>query len=330
MSLFPVRWRYYIVVLAWLAMAVPASASASPVDLLALRRADAAVLTVGHRLAAGAATLCGDRVPAIGLMLHDLRQYGPAYRDQAARVFGLREEIAVLAVAASGPADRAGVRADDWVVSLDGEPPVTGVDGFTRVTAAAAQLERAGADGWVDLGLVRNGQAIALRIPAEQSCRTRFQTRDATALDAAADGRIVEVTTAMVAYARDLDELAIVLGHELAHNILNHAERLRAANVSSGGLIRHFGRSARIIRETEVQADLLGVHLADRAGFAPGAALLFWERLRRDHGGRGLGVRTHPGGESRVASIRAEIAWLASEKAAGRDPRPSFAAGLPR
>ena len=75
-------------------------------------------------------------------------------------------------------------------------------------------------------------------------------------------------------------DIAVVVAHELAHNILRHRARLDAAGISRG-LFAEVGRNGRLIRRTEDEADLLGLHLLRNAGYDPASAPRFW----RDHGG---------------------------------------------
>jgi predicted Zn-dependent protease len=134
----------------------------------------------------------------------------------------------------------------------------------------------------------------------------------------------VQVTTAIAAYVADDDELAAVLAHEFAHNILGHRVRLDAARVSRG-FFGNFGRSAARIRETEIEADRFSVYLLDRAGYDPAAAVRFWTRF----GQRGLnflGSPTHPNWRARIASFETEIAAIRRAHMQGTEPVPPFRA----
>ena len=308
------------------AAAVAAEGDPAAESLLAMRALDERVANLGHRLAVASRELCGERQWLPGFAVHDLSQYSGAFRDAAIRAFSLGPEPAVLALVAGGPAERAGLRADDALLRVDGAPlPATAAESgsFRQMEEILDALERAFADGEAIIEVRRAGGAETVRIAAEQGCATRFQLIPSPRLNALADGRYVQVTTAIAAYVRDDDELAAVLAHEFAHNVLRHRARLDAAGVARG-FFGNFGRSARMIRETEVEADRLSIYLLDRAGFDPEASVRFWSRFGR-RGLNFLGSATHPNWRRRVELLQAEIDAVRRARAAGAQPSPPFA-----
>jgi predicted Zn-dependent protease len=143
-------------------------------------------------------------------------------------------------------------------------------------------------------------------------------------MNAQADGVYVQVTTALAEYAEDEAELAAVLAHEFAHNVLGHRVRLNQAGVQRG-VFANFGSNARRIRETEIEADRLSVYLMEQAGYDPQGAVRFWSRFGR-RGLNFLGSPTHPNWRLRVQSLETEIAKIRAARAAGRAPVPDFVA----
>lgn len=304
-----------------------AAAQASPdQSLVAMRGLDQRVAAIGHRLAVASRDLCPDRRWLPGFAVHDLSQYGADFRAAAIRAFGLESGPTVLALAPGGPAERAGLRLDDVLLGIDGRelprPEAAGQGTFERMGRILDALDAAFADGAADLSIQRAGARLGLRVTAEQGCATRFQLIPSRRLNALADGRYVQVTTAIASYVADDGELAAVLAHEFAHNVLRHRVRLDDSGVDRG-FFGNFGRSARRIRETEVEADRLSVYLLDRAGYDPEAAVRFWSRFGR-RGLNFLGSPTHPNWRSRIALFEAEIAAIRRARAAGQVPRPGF------
>lgn len=137
-------------------------------------------------------------------------------------------------------------------------------------------------------------------------------------------GGFIFVSRSLVEWCeRQPDELAFVIGHEMAHIIRRHAwDRmvnqtvLRAASVVTaragvlGGWVRQNGlgllRSAHD-RTRELEADELGLRLASAAGFDPGGAIALLRRIDRlgtDPGLLGQYFASHPPAAERMARLR--------------------------
>lgn len=287
---------------------------------------DGRIATVGHRLAVASRDLCRDQAWLPGFAMHDLSQYDPGDRAAVTRAFGLDAGPGVLALANAGPADRAGLRLGDVVLRLDGAelprgdlPPARSFDRMEQILAAT---DTAFTDGVARIDVRRAGASMAITIRAERGCATRFQLVPSRRVNALADGRYVQLTTAIGDYVADDQELAAILAHELAHNILRHRARLDAAGVARG-ILGNFGRNARLIRQTEAEADRLSIYLLDRGGYDPEAAVRFWERFGR-RGLNFIGSPTHGNWRTRVAMLRDEIDIVRRSHAAGQIPVPTF------
>lgn len=278
-----------------------ASRPAAVVDLSALRDKEQLVLTVGNRLAVASSALCTTQAPAVGLALHDLSQYGPAYVQAARGMFTRPDLPAVLAVADGGVAATGDIRRDDAVAAVDGKPvPPAGGDGLARVEAVISAIELGAADGRVSLTLVRQGRLLVRELMPPAGCGVRFQVQPGAELEARANGWLIEVSTGLLDFVHGADELAAVLAHELAHNILRHRERL-------------VGASAARSRAFELEADRLSVGLMHRAGFRPAAAGEFWRRMLVRGGPGPSGFGRHPSDRERIKAVEAEVRLLAPE-----------------
>ena len=150
-------------------------------SLLAMRALDDRVTTIGHRLAVRSLDLCADRAWLAGLALHDLSQYGGDYRDAARRAFGLDAGPGVLALAADGPAERAGLRRDDIILHLDGAPLPEGDGtqdaGFAHLEAILDAFDAARADGAATSSRARRRRTSWARSWARTAARS---TSDST------------------------------------------------------------------------------------------------------------------------------------------------------
>ena len=298
------------------AVAVAAPAVAADPDTAAtfdaLRQVDGRMAAIAYRLTTANAPLCRSLAPTPGWAIHSLGQYDPALRDQARASFGFETPIAVEAVVPGSAAAEAGVRAGDSIVSADDRPIGSGAPGKDASSAArdAAVEQIAGlpADRPLAVELMREGRTRTVTIPASPGCRSAFEVLLGPGMTASADGRIVQIGVRLFERYND-DEVAVVVTHELSHNILRHAARLEAAGVKRG-LLSEVGRNGRLFRLTEDQADLLGAYLLRNAGYDPQIAVRFW----REHGGDVDGglfrSRTHPSSSARAKALEAAIATM--------------------
>ena len=123
------------------------------------------------------------------------------------------------------------------------------------------------------------------------------------------------------------DEVAMIMGHEMAHALREHArERMgkNAATQVGAGLISqlfglgNIGNTAlnigtqlltlRFSREDESEADLVGMDLAARSGYDPRAGVTLWQKMiSAAQGAPPEFLSTHPAGPSRVREIEANL-----------------------
>jgi len=298
------------------AVAVAAPAVAADPDTAAtfdaLRQVDGRMAAIAYRLTTANAPLCRSLAPTPGWAIHSLGQYDPALRDQARASFGFETPIAVEAVVPGSAAAEAGVRAGDSIVSADDRPIGSGAPGKDASSAArdAAVEQIAGlpADRPLAVELMREGRTRTVTIPASPGCRSAFEVLLGPGMTASADGRIVQIGVRLFERYND-DEVAVVVAHELSHNILRHAARLEAAGVKRG-LLSEVGRNGRLFRLTEDQADLLGAYLLRNAGYDPQIAVRFWHEHGGDVDGGLFRSRTHPSSSARAKALEAAIATM--------------------
>ena len=269
-----------------------------------LRAADLRLATIAYRLTTANAALCDRLQPQLGMPIHALTQYGAIARPNAIAAFGFESAVGVEGVVAGGPAARAGVRANDSLVAIDGrsQPGLSSkTNGPADRDAADAQLSAHAPNAPISLSVARNGQHQLLTVTPVPGCRSRFEILLGSGLGASADGAIVQIGEGFFEGHAD-DEIAVIVAHELAHNILRHRARLDAAGISRG-LFAELGRNGRLIRETEDDADRLGVYLLANAGYDPMAAPRFWREKGGEIDGGLFRSRTHASSKARAAVL---------------------------
>lgn len=121
------------------------------------------------------------------------------------------------------------------------------------------------------------------------------------------------------------DELAAVMGHEIAHALREHGRERASQAMAQGLAISILGAVAGVSRggmdlsqlvldltlnlpnsrEHETEADRIGVELAARAGYDPRAAVHVWEKMGRLADGAPPEIlSTHPAPATRIADLK--------------------------
>lgn len=268
------RWAGLLLALTAMGGSVPVQAVAAPTSgrFELLRMRDLRVATVAYRLSTTNAPLCARLLtPALGFTLHGIEQYAPADRVAAARIFALGENVGVMGVVSGSPAERAGLRAGDQLVSVNGRDLGIHVQGDTPTRASVDTVQRLLVDamrrGAVSLRVTAGEKTRDVQFAAAQGCPSTVELIPGAALNAWADGGRVMVSEGLLDKCLTDDDLALVIGHELAHNLLHHRRRLAAEGIVANSLLPMTGAASQAIRDTEEEADRTGVALATAAGY---------------------------------------------------------------
>jgi predicted Zn-dependent protease len=150
-------------------------------------------------------------------------------------------------------------------------------------------------------------------------------------------GGKIGFNTGMFQYAPTDDDIAVILGHEVAHVICRHgSERVsqvvgvaiaaavadeatknssaktRASWMAAVGIGAQYGILLPFSRSHESEADHLGLLFMARAGFNPEAAPAFWGRFAKAGSKTPEFLSTHPSDSTRVKQLQS---WLPEAKA---------------
>ena len=156
-------------------------------------------------------------------------------------------------------------------------------------------------------------------------------------------GGKIGVHTGILKIAKNQDQLATVLGHEVAHVLAQHANERVSQQLVTGVLMEAAGQTldptvvaalgmgAQVgvllpfSRTQESEADLLGLDLMAGAGFDPRESTKFWKNMEAAGGGKTPEfLSTHPSDQTRTAALQNRIAqeMPAYDKAVAEGRRP--------
>lgn len=281
-------------------------ARAAPYSIRQLGAEQLRLATVAYRIGAADARACANPHMLSGLVLHDLTQYQQPVRAAVSTAFSLHEGVGVLAVVPSSAAAAAGLRIDDEIVALNGsslgDPKAISAtrQSYDRLGRFLEQLGAAMRASDVDLVVRRNGRMFHTTLRGQPACGGEASLVTSSALNAWSDGRRVFVSSAMMRLAETDDELAFVVGHEMAHNILGHTSR------DTHGLLSLFGVGSARARREESAADDLALPLMSAANYRPTSAI---ELLSRAQRALWWAISLdHPSFGSRIRNVRLAVA----------------------
>ena len=146
-------------------------------------------------------------------------------------------------------------------------------------------------------------------------------------------GYKIGVYTGLLKYAKNQDQLAAVMGHEIAHVIAGHGnERVSEQMAAQAGLAAaaallgqeqnsntqlilaglglgvQYGIILPFSRTHESEADLIGLELMAKSGFKPEESISLWQNMASAGLSPPEFLSTHPSGETRIRQLRERMA----------------------
>ena len=253
----------------------------------------------------------------------------------AADALGLGVQAEVLAVAPDSPAARAGVRVGDEVRAVNGAvlPPDRKAPQIWQQALSASR------DGEATLLLRRDGSELSVKLDGPTGCAYPVFVVDGDAVNAFADGKAMYITRGMIRFAQDDQELSLVLGHELAHNLMSHIDKKKlnaglglildllaaAGGVNTQGAFSNMGAGA-FSQEFEAEADYVGIYLLERAGVSATGSADFWRRMAAEHpaGIANNHTASHPATSRRFIAIEQTVEEIAEKRRRGQPLKPNM------
>ncbi len=233
-------------------------------------------------------------------------------------------------------------------------PGAVGVDRKQQMLVSEAQIEQAAAQSYArevdearaknalntDPKLVTRVRAIANRLIPQTSVfrpdakdwqwEVNVETTDELNAYCMPGGKIMVYSGLVQKLSLTDDELATVIGHEMAHALREHSRervsRAYAQQLALSGVAAVTGLGQGTVdlvsaigdvtfqlphsREQEAEADRIGLELMARAGYDPRATPRVWTKMGSARGSGNAPpefLSTHPSGASRIADLEANI-----------------------
>lgn len=304
----------------------------------------ARVQEVGARIKLANAELCeGFHEAHYGFDMWSLPLLGKLRdidREVYEEAYGLGDEAQVMSVLPDTAAERAGLRVGDKVLEIDGEPVPSSNRRYQRLVdslLANTELEP------VDLKLQRGDRIIDLKLRPQPACRSGVFLDNSMEINASADGEDIVIAKGLLYFTENDEELAFIIGHELAHNVMRHIDTTRsnmiiagalgavldaaagASGIYTGGAISSSAMQLGYLAkstELEAEADYIGLYMLHTAGYDIGNSADFWRRMGAE-GGNLYTSRTHPTTPQRFIVMQKTIDEIQGKAARGEPVVPT-------
>lgn len=265
-------------------------------------------------------------LPKEGYMAHCIAIFVKVFQG-AQRACGAAFRPIVLAATTSACAYNPILDREQFILVPDAQIASMASDSWSAIEAETP--------GTTDRGQIARVEQVGGRLLlalGEHRSDWTFKVFDDSSLNAfALPGGKVGINSGMVAFCRSDDELASVIGHEIAHVKLRHsAERVSQQLAMQGAIdivtpddatmaaLLGAGASLGVIlpfsRKHELEADRLGLRYIAVAGYDPMAAVELWSRMAKQTGRaqQPAWLSTHPADAARIEALRAEARRLSA------------------
>lgn len=230
----------------------------------------------------------------VGVLVRSKYSYDSDMQDTAARLFEIGAVPKVLYVVENSPAERAGVKVGDLILSVAGKQISSDEQAFKKLVDIYAHRVTPGEV--VKLVLDSSGKRKTVEVKTDKHCHYVVALVDNGTVNAFADGSKVMITTGMMRFAETDEELSLVVSHEIAHNLMNHMDAKRtnaaggmvldilaaAAGVNTGGAFSQLAANVNS-QGFEAEADYVGLYIMARAGLRLDKSANFWRRMAAEY-----------------------------------------------
>jgi Zn-dependent protease with chaperone function len=288
--------------------------------------------TVAFRIATANREFCKDWVSAqIGLYAATPKSLPRKFHSFSAEALGLRwVRATVISVSDGSPADIAGFKNADELISFNGEPvPTTGtlgwMGGFLKFNG-----ERP-----VKVVLLRNNEFTTLEVKPVLACAIPVNLDINPDPNAFTDYTKIVIQSGILRSTRTDADVATIVGHELAHVTMGHYQKktinglvgavggaaidggFMLGGVGTGGIFSAYLERAGMMAfsaEFEREADYVGAYYAARAGYDISGAEEIWRRFGLEVPDAIRLATTHPTSPVRYLQMRKAAEEIADKK----------------
>ena len=231
---------------------------------------------------------------------------------------GFGDTPAFFVIGQDSPLQGKGVSVGDKLIKIDDWDVPSGSKAMSKVREKIIEIGKT--DESVRFTIETKDGTKEISSDMRSVCNYDFGVVNSDQVNAFANGSAVFVTSGMMRFVDTDTELATIVGHEMAHNLMGHIQKkegnaiigmildilIAGAGVNTGGLFSKAGAQA-YSQDFEREADYVGLYLMARAGYDTKGTANLWRRMATTHPGSTsmAAASTHPATPERFLALEA-------------------------
>jgi hypothetical protein len=309
------------------------------------------VEAIAYKILTVNAELCDTPNQHLGLTLWNAYSLNSKDREIAHTTYNLDHVYQIKYVHLGSPAAQQDIRVGDKVIAIN-TVDVSSKKISSQKLSKALNRNNHDSDNSVQpvqLILMRGHQTLHKDIHPTLLCPyTINYNSESMDINAFTNGKSITITRGMYRFAQSDNELALVIGHEIGHNIMKHHVKKsynQNLGVLSGAIIditlnSHGYRLSKGLTDTirtlsrqinsvkfEREADYVGLYMTERAGYDTAQAINLWRRMAVEYKSTSIDKRsTHPATAERFIYLEKPRQELIDKKKSGQELLPDFKA----
>ena len=285
------------------------------------------VTNVATRIKVSGTKICeGNTSPMLGLTYWNMYDFSKEYQSLVIEKYKLGGALQVVNVGTASPAEKAGFQFGDELAFIDDDVIKGGKDAKKDFSKQLDEMVKTNKP--LKIKIWRSGQEKILTITPVEACKSDINLTFDNALNAFADGKSIYITKGMMNFFQSEEEMALVISHELAHNVMHHMDSKKtnqtigiifgvlldigaaAAGVNSQGEFTKAGGNigaGAFSVDFEKEADYVGLYFMANANYKINDAALFWRRMAAENPSAITLSTTHPTTAERFVGIEKTV-----------------------
>ncbi len=304
----------------------------------------AKITNIASKIRLAGTSICESQTTLmLGLKYWNIHDFLPEDESIARNKYQLGAGLKILNVASESPAEKAGFKIGDELLTIN-DLIITG--GKNAKKDFAKQLDEFKKTSKpLAIKVRRDSEEKVLSITPVKACKSDIELIFDNSVNAFADGTNILIAKGMMNFVQSDEEIALVISHELAHNVMSHidAKKTNAGLGMAIGLLLDLGAAVAGVNtqggftdaggklgaqafsvDFENEADYVGLYFMASANYKIDNVAMFWRRMAQENPNAITLSSTHPSTSERFVSIEKTIAEIKQKQLNNKPLKPEM------